>query len=70
VKAVPWDVDRRWGTPTGSVIVSGGLYVFLLKTLSWRENTLVGFWGFEPRKALVELAVSFRDWGRETVRLV
>lgn len=28
---------------------------------------MVGFWEFEPRKAVVELAVSFRDWRRETV---
>jgi len=31
VKAAPWDVDRRGFTLTGSVVVSGGLYVFLLR---------------------------------------
>jgi len=25
---------------------------------------LVGFWGFEPREAVVELIGSFRVWGR------
>jgi hypothetical protein len=31
VKAVPWDIDRGGFTLTGSVVESGGLYVFLLK---------------------------------------
>lgn len=65
MKTVPWDVDRRCVYACGFCRrVWRPIRLLTEDCLYWRENTLVEFWGFEPREAVVELFGSLRVLGR------